>query len=497
MPRASWLRQWRSVIVCRRCQVQPFEELPMRGIISHGGYLPHHRLQRSAAAAVLGGRPRRGTRAVASHDEDTTTMAVEAGRRTIATTGAVPSAIWFSTANPTYLDKTNATTMLAALQLPRTTIALDLGGAVRSGLGALISAGRSAGTVLAISSDMRGGLPASADELGGGDGAAAFVIGDDAPEAPVIAEIIGSASTSEEFFDAWRIPGEQRTKHWEERFGETRYVPLANEALTAALAAAGVDLADVAHVVTAGLHSRAISRAVKGWKLDAGVLADDLFSTVGNTGTAHAAIGLSSVLDVAKSGAVIAVVGFADGADVMVLRATEAISDHQALRPIAAQAEGGDDGLDYATFLSWRGQITKEPPRRPEPARMSAPAATRTNEWKYAFVGSRDRDTGTVHMPPSRVSMDGSSVDEMDLAPMAAVKGTLVTFTVDRISYSQSPPVVFGVIDFDGGGRLPMELTDVDADALSIGDRVEMAFRVLNRADWLTNYFWKARPLTR
>ena len=47
---------------------------------------------------------------------------------------------------------------------------------------------------------------------------------------------------------------------------------------------------------------------------------------------------------------------------------------------------------------------------------------------------------------------------------MADATGTIVTFTVDRLAYSPSPPVVFAVVDFDGGGRLPVELTDVDVD---------------------------------
>ena len=78
---------------------------------------------------------------------------------------------------------------------------------------------------------------------------------------------------------------------------------------------------------------------------------------------------------------------------------------------------------------------------------------------------------------------------------MADVAGTVVTFTVDRLAYSPSPPIVFAVVDFDGGGRLPVELTDVDADDVAIGDRVEMTFRRLSTADGIHNYFWKARPV--
>jgi uncharacterized OB-fold protein len=111
-------------------------------------------------------------------------------------------------------------------------------------------------------------------------------------------------------------------------------------------------------------------------------------------------------------------------------------------------------------------------------------------DWKYGFVGSRSVDTGEVQLPPA-VQLD----DPLEPAPMADVSGTVVTFTVDRIAYSPSPPIVFAVVDFDGGGRLPVELTDVDADDVRIGDRVEMTFRRLFTADGIHNYFWKARPV--
>jgi uncharacterized OB-fold protein len=76
---------------------------------------------------------------------------------------------------------------------------------------------------------------------------------------------------------------------------------------------------------------------------------------------------------------------------------------------------------------------------------------------------------------------------------MADAMGTIATFTVDRLAYSPSPPVVFAVVDFAGGGRLPVELTDVDIDRVRIGAEVELTFRKLFTADGIHNYFWKAR----
>ncbi len=78
---------------------------------------------------------------------------------------------------------------------------------------------------------------------------------------------------------------------------------------------------------------------------------------------------------------------------------------------------------------------------------------------------------------------------------LSDVPATIATFTVDRLAFSPSPPMVVAVLDFEGGGRFPCELTDVDPRAVKIGDRVEMTFRRLLTAGGVHNYFWKARPV--
>ncbi len=78
---------------------------------------------------------------------------------------------------------------------------------------------------------------------------------------------------------------------------------------------------------------------------------------------------------------------------------------------------------------------------------------------------------------------------------LADIHGTVATFTIDRLAFTPSPPLVAVVIDIDGGGRFKCELTDVDPDSVAIGDRVEMTFRKVNTARGIHNYFWKARPV--
>jgi 3-hydroxy-3-methylglutaryl CoA synthase len=444
----------------------------MRGILGWGVHLPHRRLDRSTIAAVAGTGGGKGTRAVASYDEDATTMAVEAGRRALRSAPVTPQSLWFTTTTPAYLDKTNALAVHAALRLDRTAGAYDALGSVRSAVGALRAALDSSGPALVTASDLRSGRPGSTDEAAGGDAAAAVLVGGEA-DGPVLAEVVAHASVSEEFLDRWRVPGEPASRLWEERFGETKYVPLAGEALKTALGAAGADAAHVAALAVAGLHERACAAVAKKSGVAAEHVVDRLATTVGNPGAAQPLLLLAAGLEdlqrrPAPAGQLVVLLVLSDGADAFVLRTSEALAAYRPQGTVAAQAAAGAP-VGYGRFLAWRGMLPVEPPRRPEPARPSASAAGRTAEWKFGLTTAA--------------------------GVLAEQRGTVTTFTIDKLAYSPSPPVVFAVVDFDDGERLPVELADIDAGEVAVGLRVEMTFRRLFTADGIANYFWKARPV--
>ena len=462
----------------------------MNGLVGYGAYLPYWRLSRAAVATALGDQAEvKGQRAVASYDEDTTSMGAEAGRLALRHVpgGYEPASLWFATTSPGYLDKTNATAIHAALRLPDSAAAFDVLGGVRSGLGAADAALRGAG--IAILSDIRTGLPGSPDESGGGDAAVALAFGDE----DAIAVPVATASSTGEFLERWRRPGDPYSRVWEERFGEHAYQQHVRRAIDAAVKEAGIMPGDLDHVVVSGLHRRATRQAVAAVGCPPGAVADDLTAAVGNPGAAHWALVLADVLDRAQPDQTIAVITLADGCHVAIWRTTPSIAARRSPRSTRDAIAGGRGELSYLRFLTWRGMLDREPPRRPEPDQPAAPPALRTAGWKFSFAGSQD-ESGNRHLPPARVSYRTGSVDRMIAAPMADVPGTIVTFTVDRLTYSPSPPLVAAVIDFDGGGRFPCELTDVDPDAVRVGDRVEMTFRRLYSAGGVHNYFWKARP---
>ncbi|MFE9322350.1 OB-fold domain-containing protein [Nocardia sp. NPDC052278] len=450
------------------------------GITSYGTYLPAHRVSLADIGATLNTNAGKGVRVAAAFDEDSTTMGVAAA--TIALTpGGAPRALYFATTTPAYADKANATAIHAALGLPGDTFAADLAGSARSGIAALLAAGEAGG--LAVLADMRVGRPGSADERGGGDGAAAFLFG-----AQPIAEVVATSSVTEEFLDRWRDPRSATGEQWEERFGIERYLPLVHRAAAAALAQAGLEETD--HVVLVSPNTTFAKRAAKA------VVGKQSTrnSPIGHAGTADVGLALAAVLDQAAPGETVLVVSAADGCDALVLAVTERI--RQARQPIsvAAQLEQGRP-VPYPTYLNWRGLLDREPPRRPEPDRVAAPPSARATRWKFAFTGSACESCGLVHLPPARVCKRCGAIDAMTEVSMAHNEGTVTTFTVDRLAYSPAPPVVEAVVDFDGGGRYALEVADGAADRLAVGSRVRTAFRRLHSAEGVHNYFWKAQLL--
>ena len=464
----------------------------MRGITAWGTYLPFRRLDRSEIAAVAGKGGGRGTRTVASFDEDPTTMAVEAGRHAMRSSGVRPDLLLFGSVLPAYADKTNATAVHAALRLDERAGAFDLGSSSRSAMAGLLLATCGHGSTMVAAGDIRTGMAGSSDESAGGDAGSAIVIGDHQDGAPVLAEIIGSASRTAEFIDRWRTPGEPHSKTWDDKFAQITYIPLGADAFTTALTDAGLEADQVSAVAVSAPTSRIGTAVAK--KLGVATVVDDFSKTVGQCGAAQPGLLLAHLLESASPGDVVALVSVSDGADALLLRITDAMADRTGAPTVAEQAAGGAP-VSYGKYLSWRGILQVDPPRRPEPQRVSATAAARSDDWKFGFVGSEDPETGSVHLPPLRVSADGERTDQMIDRPMADIEGTIATFTIDRVAYSPSPPIVFAVVDFDGGGRLPLEVCDCDQDEVVIGARVNMTFRRLYTADGIPNYFWKARLL--
>ncbi|MFQ5478905.1 MAG: OB-fold domain-containing protein [Candidatus Binatia bacterium] len=467
------------------------------GIVSYGSYVPFNRLRRAAIGEALGKRAGVGERAVASYDEDSVSMAVEAMRCCLARVtepGQVES-LFLASSSPPYVEKLNSSAVHAACGLASPVRCLDVGNSARAGLSALITAARCAGDgrlSAVVMSDVCAGAPEGPAELELGDAAAAFVLGSDG----VLARIAASYSESREYLASWRLPEEKFGHSWEERFSLTQaFVPLLGRALNAICEAAGVGPGELDAVIVDAPNRRAAVAVAKAAGLRSEQLVDDLRDSVGYSRAAHAGLMLAAALDSAYPGQRIAILSVSDGVDALMLETTEALGAFEAKRSVSSLVASKRNDLAYTSYLKWRGILDTEPPRRPDPDRPAAPPSFRAERWKFGFVGSRCNSCGTNHLPPQVVCVECGATGEMSEVPLAESRAHIRTFTVDRLAFSPQPPVVVAMVDFDGGGRFQSELTDCEPDRVAIGDEVEMTFRRLFTAGGVHNYFWKARPL--
>jgi 3-hydroxy-3-methylglutaryl CoA synthase len=458
------------------------------GIVGYHAYLPGYRLHRGEIAAAIGASAR-GVRCVAGYDEDSTTLGVAAALPAVRGREPAVGSVWFATTDPVYADKTNATAIHAALDLPPDIIAADLGASLRSGIAALLIAARDGG--LAVLADRRGGPAGGADERDGADAAAAFLFGDQDP----LAEIIGTASVTAEFIDRWRAPGAPDGAAWEERFGEQRYTELADQLLARlAGAGAGVELGDIQRFAVAGSNARAVRSVAKIVQQATGAQleGDGLAEAIGHAGAAQPGLALASLLDAASAGETLLLISLADGADALILQATEALATRRG-EPLRAQVDRGVT-IGYPQYLLWRERLAAERPRRPDPDRPSAPFAWRNRRYKLSMTGGRCGKCGAVQFPLPRVCYQCHAADDFEPVPASGQTGRIVTFTVDRLAYSPSPPLVSAIVALEHGGRLQCELTDVRGP-IQVGDEVVPTFRRGATVGGIRNYLWKARPV--
>lgn len=475
------------------------------GITSIGGYIPRFRLARAAAAAAHRwmapslGAAARGNRAFCSWDEDAVTMAVEAARDCLRgrDPDGVETLVLASTTLP-YADLQNAAIVAGALGLRRDIATSDASGSQRAATTALISAlTRGAGESLLVASDRPQAKPASIQELYFGAGAAAVTVG----SGRVLARLLGHASVTAYLVDHFRPSGVNSDYFWEERWvRDEGYAKIAPQAIKAALAKAGLDIADIAHFVMPSPFKGAAQVAAKAVGF-AGAIADGLDAECGYTGAAHALMMLAAVLEKAAAGERILLVGFGQGADALVLEAKGEHIDSPEWRGVGKAIADRYVTEDYLRMLSFQGGVELEWGMRAERASKAALTEVYRNDHQLAhFNAGRCRACGAVQFPQLAYCVNpGCNAPAAGFEPVSLVDepARILTFTADWLSYHPAPPLYVGFVQFDNGARLLMETVDAPATAIDVGVPLRMVFRIKERdkARGFNRYFWKATPI--
>lgn len=478
----------------------------MIGIISYGGYIPLRRLSRMQVVQQMAWYnpllylQMTGERSVANWDEDSVTMAVAAAvdalgimeRKNI-------DAVYAASTSFPFDDRQNAGIIAEALNLTDAVRTVDIAGSLKSGVSAVITAldaieSDSANKVLVTASDRRCSRAASTLELLYGDGAAGLVLG----RGDVIAEYIGSCSYHEDFIDHYRGSEKRFDYSWEERFirdeGYGRIIPIAMKAFCQKY---HINTDEFAHIIYPCPYTREHSSIAKKMKA---VVSVNLHDGVGDTGTAHPLVMLAHTLDTAKPGDKIMVIGFGQGCEVIAFKVTDAILDIHRPRGITHNIARKKD-TPYIRYLTFRDLIDADISIRSEAIpNTSLTALWRHRKMVHGFIGYKCNACGTPQFPPFPLCVNPScnKSNSMEEYQFSDKLGTVLMYTGDMLAATIDPPAIYGLVEFDGGGRALLDFTDCELETLKTGTKVGMSFRIRRQdeARGFTGYFWKAVPVT-
>ncbi|RJG23477.1 3-oxoacyl-[acyl-carrier-protein] synthase III C-terminal domain-containing protein [Massilia cavernae] len=471
-----------------------------RGITSFGAYIPNLRIERTAIAAAHSWSfpslkaQAKGVRALANWDEDTITMGVEAAR---GVNCAGVGAIAFASTNAPFADLQNATLVAAALGLPAEIATTDAGGSLRAGSSALLAALRSssAGNTLVVASDARFAKPGSVQEMQFGAGAIALTVGTE----KVIAKLLGAASRADQFVDHFRAMGDKYDYYWEERWvRDEGYLKIIPPAVAAVLEQAGIGAGAIAHFCLPGTLGGIAGAVAKKLGIAADAVVDNLAARCGDTGTAHGLLMLGAALERARPGDKILLVTFGAGCDALLFEATEALADYRPARSVAAALAGGRAEAHYTKMLSFHGQIELDWGMRSEGAeKIPLTQQYRARDQLARFAAGECADCGAVQFPQLASCVNCGSFAPLTPRLLSDEPAKVATYTADWLQFYPAPPLYFGLVQFDNGARVMMEMVDVDPAQLEVGTPLRMVYRIKSRdaERHYHRYFWKATPI--
>jgi len=315
----------------------------MTGIVSYGVYIPKYRIKPSQIASAWGKEivdveKSLGVleKAVASVDEDTVTLAVEATLNAILPLNFDISkigAITVGSESHPYAVNPSATTIAGILNLREDLLAVDLEFACKAGTAGIqllsgLTETKKVKYCLAIGSDVAQSKPSDVLEYTASSAAASFILG----SKDTLANILDFTSYSSDTPDFWRRDTEKFPAHGSRFTGEPAYfthILGASKLLfdKTKLTPSDFDWA-IFHMPNAKFPKEAARRL--GFT-DAQIKPGFVVSQIGNPYSASSMIGLAAILDIAKPKQKIFMCSYGSGAgsDAFAFETTPHLKDFQ------------------------------------------------------------------------------------------------------------------------------------------------------------------------
>ncbi len=435
------------------------------------------------------------------------TMAVAAARDCV--TGMDKSAInaaYLASTSLPFKDRQNSGILATALNLPEEgLVTADFTASLKSGTTALLTGidavrGEGKDNVLVTASDARDTKSAWFFEMWYGDGAASLLLGKD----NVIAEFKGAHSVSCDFVPSYRGANAKFDYGWEERWireeGFSKIIPAAINGL---LEKCGLSMDDISKVVYPCHLSSGVHQSIaKPLKAAPEKIQDNLSEVVGDTGAAQPLVMFVAALEEANPGDKIVVASFGQGCDALLFEVTDNIKKLPARNGVKGSLANRKEETQYSKLQKFRDLINVEMGIRAESNKQTALSALwRHRKQVLGLVGGECTKCGTPQYPKHE------DVREPDRAMRWTPRwitnsptrpGIIKSYTGDMLAVSVDPPAVYGLVQFEGGGRALFDFTDCELADVKVGQPVKMAFRIkyYDEVRDFNGYYWKAIPQT-
>lgn len=474
----------------------------MLGILSYGGYVPIWRIDRSIIAQNSGAGSMGGERSLAARDEDSLTMAVEAGLDCLA--GFDPKdidGVFFATASSPFRQKLGSSIIASALDMRKDVYTFDFTSSTRAGTSAVkaaldsVKAG-SAKKILVVASEHRVARPSSMFEQVFGDGAAALLIGEDG----VIAEIEGFRTASDPIPGPWQMEGQDYLNTFEPKLDRLAGVLGDMPAVTTGLLEdLSLTSGDISKFALGGPDPRSFMDLARAIKFDPKTqLVDPMFSTVGITGTPHCLLMLVGALEKAKPGERIVCASLGEGSDAFLVKTTDGISEAGGKHRGTGYISSKRMVPSYGRFTDWQG--TRDTGWPPKDTSSSVVTFWREEKWALPFYGMKCNNCGKTQYPIARSCINCGARDDSQEVKIAG-KGVVFTFAHDYLyAHGLIPsdgvnPGTRVMSDMEDGCRIWLEMVDCELDEVKIDMPIELTFRVLHDKGGYRFYGWRARPV--
>lgn len=338
-------------------------------IHSFGSYVPRYRI----AAKTIAEHWKRGSeqveglgiieKSVPATDEDSFTLAWEAGKQALESSDIKPKdigAMFVGSESHPYAVKPTSAMLVSALQLNPFCHCADLEFACKAGTAALqivsaMVASKQISYGMAIGTDTAQSKPGDALEYSAAAGAAAFIVGPSTKAKPGICTIDATLSYTTDTPDFWRGAHDKFPSHAGRFTGEPGYFHHVQTATRKILDETGLKTTDFNHVIFHMPNAKfPLQVAKKLGFTDEQLQVGFIVTSIGNTYSACSPLGLAAVLQAAKKDDRILLVsyGSGSGSDAFVMTM---LKEGVPLKTAHAPAE---KRLSYAEYARQTGVLT-------------------------------------------------------------------------------------------------------------------------------------------